>query len=185
MYFMEEAKMFRTLFAARFFKPLGISLLAGTVAAVVMPLAARSADMAKEGTDSTTNTWMITSPTNPIKMGDQTVGTYEISGTRHADNRDAMMTNMGLRCLGIYEIVGTGPEKEHGSCIYTDNDGDQIMSTFERKTESGGMETYVAGTGKFASISGTAEWTILQFPLKADDKLLRGVVGEKVHWKLQ
>jgi hypothetical protein len=182
---IEAAKMFKTLFTTRFFKPLKISLLAGTVAAAVLPLAAHSADMAKEGTDSTTNTWMITSPTNPIKVGDHTAGTYEISGTRHADNRDAMMTNMGLRCLGIYEIVGTGPEREHGSCVYTDNDGDQIMSTFERKTESGGMETYVAGSGKFAGISGTAEWTVLQFPLKADDKLIRGVVGEKVHWKLQ
>ena len=56
--------MFKTLFTARFFKPLGISLLAATVAAAVLPLAAHSADMAKEGTDSTTNTWMMTSPTN-------------------------------------------------------------------------------------------------------------------------
>jgi hypothetical protein len=182
---MEEAKMFKTLFRDRFFKPLGMSLLAGTVAAAVLPLAAHSADMAKEGTDSTTNTWMMTSPTSPIKVGDHTVGTYEISGVRHADNRDAVMTNMSLRCLGIYEIAGTAPEREHGSCVYTDNDGDQIMSTFERKTEAGGTEMLVAGTGKFAGISGTAEWTVLQFPLKADDKLLRGVVSEKVHWKLQ
>ena len=182
---MEEAKMFKTLFTARFFQPLGISLLAGSVAAAVLPLSAHSADMAKEGTDSSTNTWMMTSPVSPIKVGDHTVGTYEISGIRHVDNRDAMMSNMSLRCLGIYEIVGTGPEREHGSCVYTDNDGDQIMSTFERKTESGGTETLVAGTGKFTSISGTAEWTVLQFPLKADDKLLRGVVGEQVHWKLQ
>jgi hypothetical protein len=92
---------------------------------------------------------------------------------------------MAMRCLGIYEIVGSGPEREHGSCVYTDNDGDQIMSTFERKTETGGIETFVAGAGKFATISGTAEWTVLQFRVKSDDKLLRGVVGEKVHWKLQ
>jgi hypothetical protein len=31
---MEEAKMFKTLFTTRFFKPLGISLLAGTALAV-------------------------------------------------------------------------------------------------------------------------------------------------------
>jgi hypothetical protein len=63
---MEEAKMFKTLFTARFFKPLGMSLLAGTVTAAVLPLAGHSADMAKEGTDSTTHTWMVTSPTNPL-----------------------------------------------------------------------------------------------------------------------
>jgi hypothetical protein len=180
-----ESEMFKAQSTAQFFKALGSSLLAGSVAAAVLPLSAHSADMAKEGTDSSTNTWIMTSPTNPVKVGDHTVGTYELSGIRHADNGDAMMTTMAVRCLGIYEIVGTGPEKEHGSCVYTDNDGDQIMSTFERKTESGGTETLVAGTGKFTSISGTAEWTVLQFPLKADDKLLRGVVGEKVHWKLQ
>jgi len=177
--------MLKAQSAAQFFKALGISLLAGSVAAAVLPFSAHSADMAKEGTDSSTNTWMMTSPVSPIKVGDHTVGTYEISGIRHVDNRDAMMSNMSLRCLGIHEIAGTGPEREHGSCVYTDNDGDQIMSTFERKTESGGTETLVAGTGKFTSISGTAEWTVLQFPLKAEDKLLRGVVGEKVHWKLQ
>jgi len=42
----------------------------------------------------------------------------------------------------------------------------------------------VAGTGKFAGISGTGEWTVLKFPLKADDKLSRGIVSEKVHWKI-
>jgi hypothetical protein len=83
----------------------------------------------------------------------------------------------GLRRLGICEIIGTGPERKHGSSVYTDNDGDQIMPTSERRTESGRTETLVAGTGKFVSVSETTEWTVLQFPLKADEKLLRGVVG--------
>jgi hypothetical protein len=43
----------------------------------------------------------------------------------------------------------------------------------------------VAGTGKFAGISGTGEWTVVKFPLKADDKLSRGIVSETVHWKIR
>jgi hypothetical protein len=43
----------------------------------------------------------------------------------------------------------------------------------------------VAGTGKFAGISGTGEWTVLKFPLKSDDKLARGIVSERVHWKIR
>jgi hypothetical protein len=56
------------------------------------------------------------------------------------------------------------------------------MATYERKTAEGGTETLVAGTGKFAGISGTGEW--MKFPLKADDKMSRGIVSEKVHWKI-
>jgi hypothetical protein len=58
------------------------------------------------------------------------------------------------------------------------------MATYERKTAEGGIETLAAGTGKFTGISGTGEWTVLKFPLKADDKLSRGVVSETVHWKI-
>jgi hypothetical protein len=86
---MEEAKMSKAWFMA------GMRFLAGTVATTVLPIAAYSADLAKEGTDSTTNIWMMTSPTNPIKLGDRTVGTYELSGIRHADNRDAVTKQHG------------------------------------------------------------------------------------------
>jgi hypothetical protein len=95
-----------------------------------------------------------------------------------------MIPNMGMRCIGLYEIVGTSPAQEHGGCTYQDKDGDQIMTTYERKSESGGTENPVAGTGKFAGISGTGEWTILQFPVSADDKLVRGIVAVKLNWKL-
>jgi hypothetical protein len=91
---------------------------------------------------------------------------------------------MAMRCLGIYDDAGKARAQEHGACTFTDNDGDKIMATYERKTAEGGTETLVAGTGKFAGISGTGEWTVLKFPLKADDKLSRGIVSEKVHWKI-
>ena len=92
---------------------------------------------------------------------------------------------LALRCLGIYDDAGKAPERqEHGACTFTDNDGDKIMATYERKTAEGGIETLVAGTGRFAGISGTGEWIVLKFPLKADDKLSRGIVSEKVHWKI-
>ena len=147
--------------------------------ASLLPLSVQAADMPKSGMDSFTNTWMVTS-SNLMKVGDRTLGTYEISGIHHNDNRDAMIPNMGMRCLGIF--VET---QEHGGCTYTDKDGDQIMTTFEKKTiENGGIETLVAGTGKFAGISGTSEFTVIQFPVKADDKVDRGVVAEKWQWKL-
>ena len=144
--------------------------------ASLLPLAVQAADMPKSGTDSFTNTWVATS-SNQIKVGDQTLLTYEITGIHRNDNRDAMITNMGMRCLGLE--VGTN---EHGGCTYTDKDGDQILALFERKGETV-TENLVAGTGKFTGISGTGDFKVIQFPVKADDKLA-GIVSEKWQWKL-
>jgi hypothetical protein len=157
----------------RFFLPLTLLPLAAiTVLAGETP---------KEGTDSFTNTWLVTT-SNIMKVGDRTLGTYEVGGVHQNVQGDAT-TDMGMRCLGIYDDAGKARE-EHGACTFTDNDGDKIMATYERKTAEGEIETLVAGTGKFAGISGTGEWTVLKFPLKADDKLSRGIVSEKVHWKI-
>lgn len=151
--------------------------------AMFFGVAAMAADLPKEGTDTFTNTWISTAP-DPIKLGDRTLGTYELHGIHRNDNANAMMTNMGMRCLGMYEIAGSAPQQQHGACIWTDKDGDQIMVTFDGKTPTSGTETLVGGTGKFAGISGSVEWSSIEFPVKGDDKLVRGIVAEKVHWKL-
>ena len=157
-------------------------LLPATVLPLV-PITVLAGETPKEGTDSFTNTWLITT-TNTMKVADRTLGTYEVSGV-HQNVQGEAATDMGMRCLGIYDDAGKARERrEHGACTFTDTDGDEIMATYERKTAEGGVETLVAGTGKFAGISGTGEWTVLKFPLKADDKLSRGIVSEKVHWKI-
>jgi hypothetical protein len=150
----------------------------------LVPITVLAGEMPKEGTDSFTNTWLITT-SNTMKVGDRTLGTYEVSGV-HQNVHGEATPDMGMRCLGIYDVSGKAREREeHGAaCTFTDNDGDEIMATYERKTAEGGIETLVAGTGKFAGISGTGEWTVLKFPLKADDKLSRGIVSETVQWKI-
>ena len=158
----------------RFFLPLTVLLLP--------PITVLAGERPKEGTDSFTNTWLITS-SNTMKVGDRTLGTYEVSGL-HQDVQGDATTDMGMRCLGIYNDAGKDRAQEHGACTFTDNEGDKIMATYERNTVEGGTETLVAGTGKFAGISGTGEWTVLKFPLKSEDKLSRGIVSEKVHWKI-
>jgi hypothetical protein len=68
--------------------------------------------------------------------------------------------------------------------IYEDKDGDQIFQT--ATVDSGhGIVNFVGGTGKFAGITGTGEFTqYTASPIKADDKTVRGVVSVKVNWKL-
>ena len=146
------------------------------------PITVLAGETPKEGTDNFTNTWLVTT-LNTMKVGNRTLGTYEVGGVHQNVQGDAK-TDMGMRCLGIYDDADKARAQEHGACTFTDTDGDKIMATYERKTAEGGIETLVAGTGKFAGISGTGEWTVLKFPLKADDKLSRGIVSEKVHWKI-
>jgi hypothetical protein len=145
----------------------------------ILPLSV-NAETPKEGTDRFTNTWQSAGP-NPLKLGDRTVGTYEISGVHRNDKSG---DNMGMRCIGFYELVGTGTVHEQGSCIFADQAGDQMMTRYERNNGLKGTETLVGGTGKFAGISGTGEFTILQRGLTADDKVFRGIVAEEFHWKL-
>ena len=161
---------------------MSLRFLVPTTVLPLVPITVLAGEMPKEGTDSFTNTWLITT-SNTMKVGDRTLGTYEVSGV-HQNVQGEATTDMGMRCLGIYDDAGKARAQEHGACTFTDNDGDEIMATYERKTAEGGIETLVAGTGKFAGISGTGEWTVLKFPLKADDKLSRGIVSEKVHWKI-
>ena len=161
---------------------MSLRLLLATTLLPLVPITVLGGEKPKEGTDSFTNSWLITT-SNAMKVGDRTLGTYEVSGVRQNVQGEAK-SDMGMRCLGFYD-GGKAPQLEHGACTFTDNDGDEIMATYERKTAEGGIETLVAGTGKFAGISGTGEWTVLKFPLKADDKQSRGVVSEKVHWKIQ
>ena len=74
-------------------------LLPMTVLALV-PITVLAGEMPKEGTDSFTNTWLVTT-SNTMKVGDRTLGTYEVSGV-HQNVQGEATTDMAMRCLGIY-----------------------------------------------------------------------------------
>ena len=78
-------------------------LLLMTVLALA-PITALAGEMPKEGTDSFTNTWLITT-SNTMKVGDRTLGTYEVSGV-HQNVQGEATTDMAMRCLGIYDDAG-------------------------------------------------------------------------------
>src|SRR5271166_337807 len=83
-----------------------------------MNFARASGEMPKEGTDSFTNTWLITT-SNTMKVGERTLGTYEVSGV-HQNVHGEATNDMGMRCLGIYDVAGKAREwKEHGACTFT------------------------------------------------------------------
>jgi hypothetical protein len=148
---------------------------------------ATAADLPKQGTDSFTNVWVV-GTSNTIQQGNRTFITYEIDGVARNDSGGPMFNLFGLRCVGWVEVLGNEGPHGGGTCTYTDKDGDNIFSPYSDKGDGkGGVHGTVelaGGTGKFAGITGSGEYFNPNLPIKADDKTLRGVVSNKVSWKL-
>jgi hypothetical protein len=152
-------------------------------ATLLLPLTVQAADLPKSGTDSYTNTWVVTASSS-MKLGeDRSFDTYETSGVSRNDAGGAMFNNFGLRILGSGEVAGN-ERIDRGASISTDKDGDQIFSTYEGKAGAAGTFKLVGGTGKFTGISGTGEFSLIAFFIDSDDKRARGVFANKATWKL-
>jgi len=81
---------------------------------------------------------------------------------------------------------GSNPDEftGHGTCTYTDTDGDNIFMPYSAKGGRRGTYEVAAGTGKFAGITGTGEWWRLDAaPIRSDDKRARTVISNKVPMK--
>ena len=146
---------------------------------VMAPLCAGAADLPKQGTDSYTIDFVAISSSS-MKAGDHTVRTYESGGISRNDNGGPMFNNMGVRCIGMFELAGN-VATNRGTCIDTDKDGDEIFSTYEAKGMSG-LHTFVGGTGKYAGITGTAEYTVE--PVKSFDGTPMNIIRHKATWRL-
>ena len=99
-----------------------------------------------------------------------------------------MFEQFGQRCLGWLEIVANESRDDRGTCTFTDKDGDNIFTTYtgkgDARVERGNYEV-VGGTGKFTGITGAGDFNFQpNNPIKADDKAGRGVVSNKINWKL-
>lgn len=148
-------------------------------ALLALSLPVQAADPRKQGTDSYTTTYVTTS-FNTMKLGDRTVTNYDTSGITRNDAGGSMFNNMSARCLGTREAIGS-QVSNRGFCIDMDTDGDQVFSTYEAKGNAG-AHTFVGGSGKYAGISGIAEYT--GQTIKSSDDRGMAVVAHKATWKL-
>jgi len=155
-------------------------------ATVLFGSSAMASDLPKQGTDSFTNVWVATS--NTIQQGNRTFLSYEIDGVARNDAGGPMFDRFGQRCLGWVETLANEGGSDRGTCTFTDHDGDNIFTTYSGKSDGKGVERgnyeVVGGTGKFTGITGTGDYFQPNIPIKADDKAFRGVVSNKISWKL-
>ena len=140
---------------------------------------AHAADLPKQGTDTYTTAYVLTS-SNTIKLGDRTVVNYDASGINRNDSGGQMFNNTSTRCLGMVDIVGT-EAINRGSCADMDQDGDQIFTTYEAHGITG-THTYIGGTGKYTGITGGADYTVQR--VKTSDGRSLSLVTRKAVWKL-
>jgi hypothetical protein len=153
---------------------------------LLVPFSVEAAEMAKQGTDSYTITYVVTS-SHTMKLADRTYTVIEFGGISRNDKGSGMFHNMGVRCLGTREAVG-GEAVNRGVCTDMDKDGDQVFSTYESRGNPGagipfaGAHIYVGGTGKYTGFSGKADYTVE--PVKDPDNMPMLVVPHKATWKI-
>ena len=152
--------------------------------ASLLPLSVQAADLPREGSDNFTTVLVVTLA-NTMQQDTQSLVTYEVDGVARNDAGGPMFNLFGVRCLGMEE--GPDPSKftGHGTCTWTDPDGDNIFTPYSATIGRRGTLEVTGGTGKFAGITGNGEWTRLNpAPIKSDDKRSRAVNSLKVNWKL-
>lgn len=146
---------------------------------LIAALPANAAELPREGTDLYTTTYVTSSFTN-MKVGERSITIYDSSGVTRNDAGGPMFNNMGTRCLGMRDAFDSEP-LNRGTCIDIDGDGDQVFSTYEAKGLKG-KHVFVGGTGKYAGITGEADYTYQ--PLKGPDGRGMNIVPHKAIWKL-
>jgi hypothetical protein len=162
-----------------------VSIVALMFTIVFVPIC--NAQMAKEGTDSGINIWSATTTVAPLDK-EQYALTYECLGAYLSDTGKGPFHNMSTHNIGvIYHAKGGG--KVLGYMIMTAPDGDKVFAELnEDKTPSPpnpskGTGKYIGGTGKFAGIEGTIEYS-RYYVRPAKEGTVQEVAHVKSQWKL-
>jgi hypothetical protein len=163
-------------------KPLKYRFLLVAGLGAMPAVAVAAAEFPKQGTANYT-TYYVTTASKMMPLGGGSFGTYEVTGfTRNDDGKD-LFNNMGVRCLGTVETTG-GVTAIRGACTEMDQEGDQAFTTYEAKGNAGsvlaGTHVFVGGTGKYAGITGKAEFT--RQGMKGPDSTSMAVVPHHATW---
>ena len=123
-----------------------------------------------------------------VAMGQERIQmTYEVLGVIVSDSSECILQNASLRCVGSFHATKGAYEDDRGFCVCTRPDGDQLFTSYEASGRLGavgkGTVTYVGGTGKFAGIQGSGEFTRINVRPAAEGTL-QGYNRVKEHYKL-
>jgi hypothetical protein len=158
-----------------------------TVAVLVAIVPISNAEMAREGTSAGTYIYTATSTVAPLDK-ERYALIYETLGVNISDTGKGPFHNMSGQNIGvIYFDKGVG--KVLAYMIFTAPDGDKVLVDMKEDKAlpapniNKGTGKFLGGTGKFAGIEGTVEYT--RYYVKPVKKgTVQAVAHIKFHWKL-
>src|SRR5271165_4915733 len=124
--------------------------------AVFIGTSAIAAELPKEG--SFKGFYSASGTLKPVPLGKERV--FLVYDENGLSVTDGFLDRMTWHCWGLGEY-GNGMGQEHGYCVMTDPDRDQIGMSWGTEKHAAGQKdlttksTLIGGTGKFAGISGT------------------------------
>jgi hypothetical protein len=93
----------------------------------------------------------------------------------------AVFDNLAIHCLEVSRARAEG-YKFDGTCVETDGDGDKIFMTYEGP-ESGAI-SLIGGSGKYAGIEGSGNWTVTDAPGNTPSQFLF-TLDYSVDWRFK
>jgi hypothetical protein len=144
-----------------------------------------NAETAKKGTTSGKTFFTGTFKAVPMEK-ERVQMNYEAFGVGVSDTGEGVLHNATVHILGALHAV-KGDYKDSGFMVFTHPDGDKVFLTYKATgrlwKSAKGTVTYVGGTGKFAGIQGSGEFTRhgLRPPTKG---MLAGFAVAKTNWEL-
>ena len=144
------------------------------------------AQIPKEGTTSFKSVYSGTFKI--LAMGQERVQmTYEFMGGSIGDTPNDVSNNASFRCIGSFYAVKGEYKDSSLFCVSTNPDGDQIFSTYQTSGKMGGGSkgtyTIVGGTGKWAGVQGSGEFTGYNLRPQAEGSF-QGITLQKGKYKL-
>ena len=161
-------------------------ILVAVVLVTLVPVA--NAEMAKEGTGSTTAIYSGTYKVMPLEK-DTSVVTFEHTGVLTNDTGEGPLHNMSVHCVGFHYYEKGIAKQSMGYEVYTDPDGDKVLTEFTEpeypstaKVKKGTVK-FLGGTGKFIGIEGALEY--IRYGVRPAVKgTYQGVSKAKGSWKI-
>jgi hypothetical protein len=136
-------------------------------------------------TESYTTYYVVVSSKTLQLSADHTITASEFQGISRSDRPGGRFDNMTARCLGTSDVAA-GSVTTRGSCTEMYPDGSQTFTSYLSQGQAGsqptGVHTFLGGTGKYAGISGKAEYTVQV--LKAPETAYMFVVRHKAMYTL-
>ena len=154
------------------------SMLASMVVALMFWAApAVSAEFPKTGS-AEYDTYYVDNTVAKIDSGAGTGVIGEETGITRNVKGEGPFHDMSVRCLYHWSVVGE-TNRQNGSCVDTDKDGDNVFIIFDDKNLY-----FSGGTGKYKGITGTAAYTYVALHDTVGGRPAL-VINHKAKWEIK